>query len=206
MGFGSRRKTPPASPGRKECAPCTSSPPPPPGRGSGRGRSRRWIPEGCVPPGRFFSQGPGDFSEGVRQGQRHGDENGPRIASGDVSQQRGAHLKPEGIRLVERAAIQLLGQIVPHRVAHSLCVKQEAVRDPGVQRLRQGSFSHAVGAVDLEDHLSTRLPSRASSPLFSRRWRRYRPNAPGQRGCTGRTFRPRPSSGFHIPRCRTTWS
>ena len=49
-------------------------------------------------------------------------------------------------------------------------------------------------------------PNKASfSPVF-RKWGTHPPGAPGGRGCSGRTCRPRPSSSARRPLLHTTWS
>ena len=54
--------------------------------------------------------------------------------------------------------------------------------------------------------LSRQYPSRPSSWQACRSRRRYHSGAPERRGCTGRTFRPLPSSSSRTPDRRTTWS
>ena len=49
-------------------------------------------------------------------------------------------------------------------------------------------------------------PNKSSfSPVF-RKWGTHPPGAPGGRGCSGRTYRPRPSSSARRPLLHTTWS
>lgn len=49
-------------------------------------------------------------------------------------------------------------------------------------------------------------PNKSSfSPVF-RKWGTHPPGAPGGRGCSGRTCRPRPSSSARRPLLHTTWS
>ena len=54
--------------------------------------------------------------------------------------------------------------------------------------------------------LSRPRPSRSFFWRPARRWGRCPPDAPGQRGCSGRSCRPPPSSSAHTPAPRTTWS
>ena len=54
--------------------------------------------------------------------------------------------------------------------------------------------------------LSRPRPSRSFFWRPARRWGQVSPDAPGQRGCSGRSCRPPPSSSARTPAPRTTWS
>ena len=68
----------------------------------------------------------------------------------------------------------------------------------------------AASSISLSLLIWTRLsrprPSRSFFWRPARRWGRCPPDAPGQRGCSGRSCRPPPSSSARTPAPRTTWS